>query len=59
VLAPVVITASALDVSTTGDRDDHFLFWNQVLISHSALKTLQDLGSAVITEAVHDVLELF
>ena len=59
VLAAVVVAAGALDVTATGNSDDHFLFRNEVFDIHVAVEARHDLGTTVVTVTGNDVSEFF
>ena len=58
VLAAVIVAPSSLDITAPRDRDHHLLFGNEVLISHSAIEALENLGASIITEALDNFFKL-
>ncbi len=58
VLTAVVVDARALDVPASRDRDDHVLFWDQVLDGHIPVIPENDLRAAIIPPLVSDLGQL-
>ena len=58
VLLAVVVAARPLDVAVAGDRDDHLLLGDEVFDRDVAVEAVEDLGAAVVAEAVNDRGEL-
>ena len=56
-LAAVLVAAGTFDVSAAGNRYDDFFLRNKVFHRHIAVETAQNLGTAIIAIAIHNLAQ--